>query len=154
MRDFYCNGIGGYFGGDCVQYLHEAVELLCCRLKNEAVSLVDAIAPSDFALNSVLGASDGKVSRDPHNPQGFMIFVNIVHSPGLPTLGGEDEGFACLEPEARVVENCSPETSKVKSLKRGNLVAVFHIRRGIRWETSSHTSLLCFSSFNDIVIVY
>lgn len=30
-------------------------------LKNEAVALVDAIAPPDFIINSPLGMSDGKV---------------------------------------------------------------------------------------------
>lgn len=32
-------------------------------LKNDAVSLVDAIAPNDFILNSPLGMSDGNVYK-------------------------------------------------------------------------------------------
>lgn len=39
----------------------EAIINLCARLKPEAVSLADAIAPTDFILNSVLGNSDGQV---------------------------------------------------------------------------------------------
>ena len=35
---------------------------LCHDLRNEAVALVDVFAPPDHILNSVLGASDGKVS--------------------------------------------------------------------------------------------
>jgi len=41
--------------------LREGILNLCRELKPEAVSLVDAISPPDFVLNSVLGASDGKV---------------------------------------------------------------------------------------------
>lgn len=35
---------------------------LCSCLKNEAVTLADAIVPPDFILNSVLGASNGRVN--------------------------------------------------------------------------------------------
>ena len=34
---------------------------LCSALRPDAVSLVDALAPPDFCLNSVLGSSDGRV---------------------------------------------------------------------------------------------
>lgn len=54
--------MAGYFrneeAGLC---LREAVLQLCKELKPEAVTLVDAISPPDFVLNSALGASDGKV---------------------------------------------------------------------------------------------
>lgn len=33
------------------------------QLKNDAVSLVDAISPNDFILNSPLGMSDGNVYK-------------------------------------------------------------------------------------------
>lgn len=52
---------GGYFQPNTVVSLHTAVEQLCERLKPDAVALIDAIAPSDFALNSALGHSDGQV---------------------------------------------------------------------------------------------
>jgi len=54
---------GGYFHKDSSAALHEAVEILCERLKPEAVSLVDALAPPDFVLNSALGHSDGQVYK-------------------------------------------------------------------------------------------
>lgn len=53
---------GGYFQGDKQRVLlQEAILSLCAMLKDEAVTLVDAIAPDDFLLNSVLGKSDGLV---------------------------------------------------------------------------------------------
>ena len=54
---------GGYFHSRTSEALHRAVELLCDRLKPEAVALVDALAPSDFVLNSALGHSDGQVYK-------------------------------------------------------------------------------------------
>ena len=36
---------------------------LCTQLKNEAVALVDALAPPDFILNSPIGHSNGKVGH-------------------------------------------------------------------------------------------
>ena len=53
---------GGYFSGPLPsKKIREGVINLCEELKPEAVALVDAIAPTDFVLNSVLGASDGQV---------------------------------------------------------------------------------------------
>lgn len=37
---------------------------LCALIKKDAVGLVDAIAPTDFFVNSVLGMSDGQVSKN------------------------------------------------------------------------------------------
>lgn len=54
---------GGYFNEGCISALHASIEQMCTRLKPEAVALVDAIAPSDFALNSALGHSDGQVYK-------------------------------------------------------------------------------------------
>ena len=57
------------FGGGYVQnykatnLVHEAVLKLCKELKNDAVALIDALAPPDFVLNSILGESDGQVRR-------------------------------------------------------------------------------------------
>lgn len=54
--------MAGYFRHeDSGIHLRETILQLCRELKPDAVSLVDAIAPPDFVLNSVLGASDGKV---------------------------------------------------------------------------------------------
>ncbi|KAJ3643935.1 hypothetical protein Zmor_026615 [Zophobas morio] len=53
---------GGYVQGpQPSRLIHEAILKLCSDIKNDAVSLIDAIAPPDFILNSVLGASDGQV---------------------------------------------------------------------------------------------
>lgn len=53
---------GGYAQGpDLATFTHEAVLKLCEEIKGDAVALIDAIAPPDFILNSVLGQSDGKV---------------------------------------------------------------------------------------------
>lgn len=56
----------------------EAIINLCARLKPEAVSLADAIAPTDFILNSVLGNSDGQVYKHLeesmfNNPDTFKV---------------------------------------------------------------------------------
>ncbi|CAG9784032.1 unnamed protein product [Diatraea saccharalis] len=54
---------GGYGVGDgLAKLLRDAVLELCGELKGEMVSVVDALAPTDFVLNSVLGKSDGNVS--------------------------------------------------------------------------------------------
>nr|CAH0108456.1 unnamed protein product [Daphnia galeata] len=54
---------GGYFQSNTSAALQTAIEQLCEKLKPDAVALVDAVAPSDFALNSALGHSDGQVYR-------------------------------------------------------------------------------------------
>ncbi|XP_013101539.2 peroxisomal acyl-coenzyme A oxidase 3 [Stomoxys calcitrans] len=53
---------GGYFrqNGQLKLY-HQVVLDLLPVLKDEAISLVDAIAPTDFILNSPLGMSDGNI---------------------------------------------------------------------------------------------
>lgn len=49
-------------GPQLANLIQDSVLKLCSELKNDAVALVDVIAPPDFILNSVLGASDGRVS--------------------------------------------------------------------------------------------
>lgn len=46
-----------------VELLKTGVIDLLPELKNDAISLVDAIAPNDFILNSPLGMSDGQVYK-------------------------------------------------------------------------------------------
>lgn len=54
---------GGFFRDNAHLELYEQGILgLLSVLKDEAIALVDAIAPSDFILNSPLGMSDGNVS--------------------------------------------------------------------------------------------
>ncbi|XP_049864432.1 peroxisomal acyl-coenzyme A oxidase 3-like [Schistocerca gregaria] len=58
---------GGYVKGpQASDMLREGIMHLCTQLKNEAVSLADAIAPPDFILNSLLGNSDGKIYQNLH----------------------------------------------------------------------------------------
>ncbi|KAK9731627.1 Acyl-CoA oxidase [Popillia japonica] len=53
---------GGYANGkEPVNLIQYAILHLCSEIKGDAVALVDTIAPPDFLLNSVLGASDGQV---------------------------------------------------------------------------------------------
>jgi len=53
---------GGYVsGGSSSAVLRASIVSLCSQLKKEAVSLVDAIAPPDFILNSPIGCADGQV---------------------------------------------------------------------------------------------
>jgi len=54
----------GYFQPACTLTLQCAVEQLCTQLKPDAVALVDAIAPTDFILNSALGRSDGQIYEE------------------------------------------------------------------------------------------
>lgn len=54
--------LGGYISGnEPPKLIQEAILHLCYELKNDAVALVDAIAPTDFILNSPIGKSDGQV---------------------------------------------------------------------------------------------
>ncbi|XP_072943546.1 peroxisomal acyl-coenzyme A oxidase 3-like [Epargyreus clarus] len=56
---------GGFSNGDdLARLLRDAVLELCGELKSEVVSVVDALAPTDFVLNSVLGRSDGKLYQN------------------------------------------------------------------------------------------
>ncbi|RZB39321.1 peroxisomal acyl-coenzyme A oxidase 3, partial [Asbolus verrucosus] len=56
---------GGYSQGPKATYLiHEGILTLCSDIKDDAVALIDAVAPPDFILNSVLGASDGQVYKN------------------------------------------------------------------------------------------
>lgn len=42
--------------------IRQTIVRLCAELKNDAVALVDVIAPPDAILNSAIGRSDGNVS--------------------------------------------------------------------------------------------
>lgn len=56
---------GGYAQGESLARLvRDAVLELCSELKHEMVSVVDALAPTDFVLNSVLGKSDGNLYQN------------------------------------------------------------------------------------------
>lgn len=71
---------GGYATGNLPAVLVEdGITDLCSKLKNDAVALVDVLAPPDFILNSILGVSDGKVRT--FNADESMCFLNVALIP-------------------------------------------------------------------------
>ncbi|MFN3520569.1 MAG: acyl-CoA dehydrogenase, partial [Sphingomonas sp.] len=59
---------GGYFSRPGVaRTLQRCVLDLCAELKDEAVALVDVLAPSDHLLFSPLGRSDGEAYKHLYN---------------------------------------------------------------------------------------
>lgn len=54
----------GYFvNADANRKIRSTILKLCEELKPEAVALVDAFAPPDFIINSVLGNADGNIYK-------------------------------------------------------------------------------------------
>lgn len=56
---------GGYISGEQTgKAMEDAILTLCVQLKDDAVALVDAIAPSDFVLGSPIGRADGELYKN------------------------------------------------------------------------------------------
>uniref|UniRef100_G3N6R3 Acyl-coenzyme A oxidase n=1 Tax=Gasterosteus aculeatus aculeatus TaxID=481459 RepID=G3N6R3_GASAC len=56
---------GGYLSGKKpTELVQMAILTLCSQLKEDAVSLVDVFAPSDFILNSPIGNTDGQLYKN------------------------------------------------------------------------------------------
>lgn len=56
---------GGYISGEQAgRAMEDAIMSLCEQLKDDAVALVDVIAPSDFVLGSPIGKADGELYKN------------------------------------------------------------------------------------------
>ncbi|XP_062850284.1 peroxisomal acyl-coenzyme A oxidase 3 [Trichomycterus rosablanca] len=56
---------GGYmYGKEAAQFIQNAILTLCEQLRDDAVALVDVIAPPDFILNSPIGKADGELYKN------------------------------------------------------------------------------------------
>lgn len=60
------------------EMVKEAIIRLCEEVKPDAVAVVDALAPPDHALNSVLAKSDGRVSLNFHPKLSFIRICQFL----------------------------------------------------------------------------
>ena len=57
-----CHFTGGYVSGrEPASYIRDSIVELCNELKDDAIALVDVVAPPDFILSSPIGSSNGEV---------------------------------------------------------------------------------------------
>ncbi|GAB1864727.1 Acyl-coenzyme A oxidase [Camponotus japonicus] len=62
LADLYSGGYASS-SSNIDNFLREGIIILCRDLLNNAVALVDVLAPPDFILNSALGMSDGEIYK-------------------------------------------------------------------------------------------
>ena len=59
---------GGFFSQqNQIGLIRDTIIALTSAMKNDAVALIDAIAPPDYVLNSTLGNADGDVYKHVYN---------------------------------------------------------------------------------------
>lgn len=69
---------GGYAcGPNMAKFVKESILKLCADLKPEMMGVIDALAPPDYVLNSVLGKSDGKVIIFENSAQTCVIWCSF-----------------------------------------------------------------------------
>uniref|UniRef100_F1M9A7 Acyl-coenzyme A oxidase n=1 Tax=Rattus norvegicus TaxID=10116 RepID=F1M9A7_RAT len=74
---------GGYISGEQTgKAMEDAILMLCVQLKDDAVALVDAIAPSDFVLGSPIGRADGEPPGIPTFNSCYSSHSNPYYAPG------------------------------------------------------------------------
>lgn len=68
---------GGYgVGPQLATLIQDSILKLCSELKDDAIALIDVVAPPDFLLKSALGASDGEVRLIVFP----LIYMTSIHS--------------------------------------------------------------------------
>lgn len=77
MTAFYVGNFA--VGGDFANSVQQRLLQCCAQLKDVAVSVADAIAPPDFALNSVIARADGLLYENLRNQ--FMTNVGAFQRP-------------------------------------------------------------------------
>lgn len=107
---------GGYANGPDMTALVKDAVLYCCKLiKPDIVGVVDAMAPPDFALNSVLGRADGRVSLTSY-AHSFLLLVLFQLYKNLETAFFHNPG-AMERPKwwEEVVFKGTPDIMTIKS---------------------------------------
>lgn len=89
LGDLYAGGFASP-NSNMDNFLREGIIILCKKLVDNAVALVDVLAPPDFVLNSPLGMSDGEVCIVHRIIHIRSLVYNNDLFPGIQTHEGMD----------------------------------------------------------------